>query len=201
MVDCRPDWKGPDLSLLSLLALAVALALDAFAVAIATGAALKTVSGRQTFRLAWHFGLFQALMPILGWAAGQAVSRLLQTVDHWVAFGILAVVGARMVWGALKKEEGSPEQDPTRGLTLLLLSIATSLDALAVGLSLSLLQVSIWWPALVIGVVAAAFTAAGLQVGRLAGGAVRMGRWAELGGGVVLVLIGLKILLDHGGLG
>jgi putative Mn2+ efflux pump MntP len=188
------------LSLLSLLALAVALALDAFAVAVAVGAALKAVSGRQTFRLAWHFGLFQALMPILGWAAGRTVSGLLQAADHWVAFGILAFVGARMAAGAFREQEAR-ESDPTRGLTLLLLSIATSLDALAVGLSLSLLDVSIWWPATVIGVVAAAFTAAGLQAGRLAGSAARIGRWAELGGGVVLLLIGVKILLDHGAVG
>ena len=189
------------MSLLSLLALAVALALDAFAVSVAVGASLRTVSGRQTFRLAWHFGLFQALMPILGWAAGRTVSGLLGAVDHWIAFGILAVVGARMVAGAFRGEEEVRESDPTRGLTLLLLSIATSLDALAVGLSLSLLQVSIWWPALVIGVVAAGFTIAGLQAGRLAGAAARLGRWAEFGGGAVLILIGIKILLDHGAVG
>jgi len=103
-----------------------------------------------------------------------------------------------MVWGALCGETEKRGSDPTRGLSLVVLSVATSVDALAVGLSLSLLQVSILWPAAVIGVVCAAFTVAGLHLGRLVGGAMRLGRWAEGAGGLVLLAIGLRILTAHG---
>jgi putative Mn2+ efflux pump MntP len=181
-----------------LVALAVALAMDAFAVAVATGVSLRTVSGRQTFRLAYHFGLFQALMPILGWAAGRSFAHTIEAFDHWAAFGLLAFVGGHMLWEALRGEGQNRRSDPTRGLSLLVLSLATSLDAMAVGLSLSLLGISIWWPALVIGVTCAAITAAGLHLGRLAATASRLGRWAEAFGGLVLLAIGFRILLQHG---
>lgn len=179
--------------------MAVALAMDAFAVALATGLSLQRVSGRQTFRLAWHFGLFQALMPGIGWISGAALARRLAGVDHWIAFALLAYVGGRMVASAIKGEESQlRKSDPTRGLTLVVLSVATSVDALAVGFSLSLLNVPILWPAVVIGVVAGAFTTAGLHLGRLAGGVPRLGRFAEGAGGAVLLAIGLKILAEHG---
>jgi manganese efflux pump family protein len=181
-----------------LVALAVALAMDAFAVAVATGVSLRTVSGRQTFRLAYHFGLFQALMPILGWAAGRTFVGAIEAFDHWAAFGLLAFVGGHMLWEALRGEGQHAGSDPTRGLSLIILSLATSLDALAVGLSLSLLGISIWWPALVIGLVCTAITAAGLHLGRLAATAARLGRWAEALGGLVLLAIGLRILFQHG---
>lgn len=186
------------MSVWTLLALAVALAMDAFAVSVAAGVALGAVSGRQTFRLAWHFGLFQALMPILGWAAGRTVAGLIQSFDHWLAFGLLAFVGGRMVAGAFKSDGARPAGDPTRGVTLLVLSLATSVDALAVGLSMSLIGVSIWWPALVIGLVAGGFTAAGLHLGKLAGGLSRLGSWADLTGGLVLIGLGVRILVVHG---
>lgn len=186
------------MSVWTLLALAVALAMDAFAVSVAAGVSLGAVSGRQTFRLAWHFGLFQALMPILGWAAGRTVAGLIHSFDHWLAFGLLAFVGGRMVAGAFKPDGERPTGDPTRGVTLLVLSLATSVDALAVGLSMSLLGVSIWWPALVIGLAAGAFTAAGLHLGKLAGGLSRLGAWADLAGGLVLIGLGIRILAAHG---
>ncbi|MGC8762416.1 MAG: manganese efflux pump MntP family protein [Acidobacteriota bacterium] len=182
----------------TLLALAAALAMDAFAVAVASGFSLGRVTGRHTFRLAFHFGLFQALMPVLGWWAGHTVASLLQRWDHWLAFGLLAFIGGRMVWGAVAGGGETAGSDPTQGFSLVVLSVATSVDALAVGLSLSLLQVSILWPAAVIGGVCAAFTVAGLHLGRLAGGALRLGRWAEGAGGLVLLAIGLRILTEHG---
>jgi len=178
---------------------AVALAMDAFAVAIASGISLRRVTGRQTLRMAWHFGMFQALMPFAGWSAGHAIVSRVENIDHWIAFGLLVFVGLRMVRSAWRPEdhlEGRP--DPTRGATLLLLSLATSVDALAVGLSLSLLGVDILWPAVVIGAVCFAFTACGLHLGRLVGAHSRIGRWAELAGGIILLAIGLKILQDHG---
>lgn len=179
-------------------AIAVALAMDAFAVAIATGVRLKYVSPRQFFRLAWHFGLFQAMMPIIGWAAGLTVRESIARFDHWIAFGLLAFVGVNMIREAFKLEEDARrKRDPTRGLTLVMLSVATSIDALAVGLTISMLQVAIWLPALVIGLVAGAFTVLGLQLGKAVGSAERLSPVAEVLGGVVLIGIGLNLLYEH----
>lgn len=180
---------------LTLIGIALGLAMDAFAVAIASGLTLGHVSARQTFRLAWHFGLFQAVMPIIGWLAGLSVSRWISPVDHWIAFGLLAFIGGHMIYEALKDDEERQRGDPTKGWSLILLSIATSIDALAVGLSLALLDVSIWFPALVIGVVCAALTAVGLHLGRRFGSL--LGRRMEIVGGVILIGIGLRILTEH----
>jgi len=180
-----------------LITIAIALAMDAFAVAIATGVALKTVSSRQTFRLAWHFGLFQALMPILGWYLGSTVRSAIEAYDHWIAFVLLGYIGIKMIREAFEEDERSPA-DPTKGMTLIVLSVATSIDALAVGLSLSVLGLSIWWPALVIGAVALLFTAAGLHFGGTFSKAERISKYAELFGGMVLIGIGIKILWEHG---
>lgn len=186
------------MTLWTLLVIAVALAMDAFAVAVATGLSLRAVTGRQTFRLAWHFGLFQALMPMIGWAAGRTVSAYLERVDHWAAFGLLAFIGGKMVWESFRREGERERPDPTRGWSLVVLSLATSMDALAVGLSLSLLKVTIGWPALVIGFVCAAFTTAGLHAGRFLRASARLGTWAERAGGLVLIAIGIRILWEHG---
>ncbi|NNG00705.1 MAG: manganese efflux pump [Desulfobacteraceae bacterium] len=185
--------------LLNLYAIAVALAMDAFAVAIATGVTLKSVSMRQTFRLAWHFGLFQALMPVIGWSAGLSIRDAIAQFDHWIAFVLLAYVGGGMIRSAFKMEKDENEQkDPTKGMTMVMLSIATSIDALAVGFSLSIIHVSIWTPAVIIGVVAGVFTTAGIHLGKAISTTPRFSKYAEGFGGVVLLLIGLKILVEHG---
>jgi manganese efflux pump family protein len=184
------DW-------LSLFAVACALAMDAFAVAIVTGLTLNLLTRRHVFRLSFHFGLFQALMPIIGWAAGRAVQRYIADFDHWVAFGLLALIGTRMLWGAVQADrpESGAGNDPTSGWTLILLSVATSLDALAVGLSLAIIGSQILLPAIVIGLVAATFTVAGMLLGRRIGS--RWGKRVEAMGGVILIAIGLKILIEH----
>ena len=177
--------------------LASALAMDAFAVAIASGMAMATVGARQTFRMAWHFGLFQALMPVIGWFLGQSVRAYIENYDHWIAFVLLTYMGVKMIREAFAEEEVRQRVDPTRGWTLMVLSVATSIDALAVGLSLSMLRLSIWLPALVIGLVALVFTGVGLHLGRTASRARRLGRVAEWGGGAVLIAIGGRILWTH----
>lgn len=182
----------------TILLIAVALAVDAFAVALAAGVTLCNVSSRQTFRLAWHFGFFQCGMSIIGWVAGFTVRSLIENIDHWIAFGLLAFVGVRMIVEAVRGGDEQQKDDPTRGKTLVLLSIATSIDALAVGLSFAVLNISIWFPALVIGVVATALTAFGLHLGCLVGSTSRLGARAEIVGGLVLVAIGAKILYEHG---
>jgi putative Mn2+ efflux pump MntP len=180
----------------SLIAIAVALAMDAFAVSIVAGLTLSPLTGRHVFRLAFHFGLFQALMPTIGWLAGVGIHRYIAAYDHWVAFGLLGFVGGRMCREALAPgPDGTPHRDPTRGWELVLLSVATSIDALAVGLSLAMIGWRIAVPAVVIGVVAAGFTATGMLLGRRIGDL--WGRRVEGAGGLVLIAIGIKIVVEH----
>lgn len=187
------------MSLVEVIAVAVALAMDAFAVSVAAGVTLRQVSGRQTFRLSWHFGLFQALMPIIGYGAGLTVQELIASFDHWVAFGLLVIIGGRMIVGAIcDNEEQVKDAEPTRGWSLVMLSVATSIDALAVGLSLAMLRVSVWLPALVIGLVAGVFTAGGIHLGGYVGRRLSIARYTALIGGIVLLIIGGRILHEHG---
>ncbi|MBI3947953.1 MAG: manganese efflux pump [Armatimonadetes bacterium] len=170
--------------------------MDASAVALGVGFALKHLRFRPVFRLSFHFGLFQAVMPILGWAAGMSIERQIRAVDHWVAFALLVYVGINMIRSGLGDQEKGPlVKDPTRGSRLVMLSVATSIDALAVGLSLAMLRVRIWYPALLIGVVAAACTLIGLFLGARFGAA--LGRRMEVVGGLVLLGIGVRILCAH----
>jgi putative Mn2+ efflux pump MntP len=183
-------------SALTLLGIAIGLAMDAFAVAIGAGLQLCQVTNRQKFRLAWHFGLFQAFMPVLGWLAGLTLVEYIEPVDHWIAFGLLAVIGGKMIYEALKHQEQEVDRcDPTKGWSLVLLSIATSIDALAVGLSLAVLGVDIWFPAIVIGIVAGVLTIVGLELGTRFG--ALLGRRMEVVGGLILIGIGVKILVEH----
>lgn len=189
------------MDLLTIFGIAVALAMDAFAVAIATGVGLKQVSLRQTFRLSWHFGLFQAMMPVIGWGLGSSVQSYMQAYAHWVAFTLLALVGSNMLKEAIladEDEEAKPQKDATKGLTLVMLSVATSIDAMAVGLSMSMLRVSIVTPAFIIGIVAALFTIFGLHLGKRVARLTWLSTWAEIIGGLVLWLIGLNILRESG---
>lgn len=184
------------MSLTTLFGIALALAMDAFAVSLAAGVTLERITGRHLFRFGFHFGLFQGMMPVIGWLAGISVQRWIADYDHWIAFGLLAFVGIKMIREAFEKEDDEAEaSDPTRGLTLVMLSVATSIDALAVGLSLGMLGVDVWLPAAVIGLVCGALTVAGMLLGGRIG---RMwGKRVEVLGGLVLCAIGLKILLEH----
>jgi putative Mn2+ efflux pump MntP len=183
----------------SVFLIALALAVDAFVVALAAGVTLPKVGLRHTFRLAWHFGLFQGGMNVIGWAGGLTFRSLIEDYDHWLAFALLFLVGARMIHEALHLDEDKKAQaDPTRGYSLVMLSVATSIDALAVGLSFAFLQTDILMPALVIGVVACLLTAVGLHLGRMIRHASRLGTVAEISGGLVLIGIGGKILYEHG---
>jgi putative Mn2+ efflux pump MntP len=179
-----------------LLGIALGLAMDAFAVSIATGLSLSPVTPRHTFRIAFHFGLFQFLMPIAGWLLGREAAGRIHAWDHWVAFGLLGYVGGKMLfeaWRGRDEKVAGTKTDPTRGWSLVTLSIATSLDALAVGFSMALLDVSVWGASVVIGIVAATLSAVGMSFGSRLGR--RWGRWAEAVGGIVLLAIGAKILL------
>jgi putative Mn2+ efflux pump MntP len=178
---------------LNIIGIAVGLAMDALAVAVATGMSLPKVTHRHVFRQAFHFGLFQFLMPVLGWLAGKTIAARAGAWDNWIAFALLIFVGGKMLWEA-RHAKGIHRADPTRGWRLITLSVATSIDALAVGLSTGFLHVSIWAPSVVIGVVAGILTAVGILFGGRVG--PRFGRVADLAGGLILIVIGLKLLVS-----
>ncbi len=177
----------------TLLLLAVGLAMDAFAVATAAGAAIQRPTWRQYLRLSWHFGLFQALMPALGWLGGTLAQRLIAAHAPLVALLLLGGIGGHMIWESFHGDETTSCADPTTGTRLLALSVATSIDALAVGITLAALDVAILAPCLVIGGTASLFTASGLFLGAQVGCRLSLGRLAERLGGLVLVLLGLKM--------
>jgi putative Mn2+ efflux pump MntP len=174
--------------------IAVALGIDAFAVSLSAGAYLVRADARQTFRLSFHFGLFQFFMPILGWLAGVEIADIIRDYDHWVAFGLLALIGGKMIKESLDGAE-KLKKDVTRGWSLVALSIATSIDALAVGFSLSLIGARIVFPAILIGVIASLMSLVGVRLGERVSGL--FGRRVEFVGGAVLILIGVRIVLEH----
>jgi manganese efflux pump family protein len=180
---------------IEVLLISFSMAMDAFAVCLGAGTSGQADGPRPRFRLAFHFGLFQFLMPVLGWLAGTTVSRSIESFDHWVAFGLLAFVGGRMVWSGSHPEKNRKKNDPSRGWTMVLLSIAVSIDALAIGLSLAMIGVFVWYPAIVIGVVTGILSLAGLRLGNKLGN--KFGGRMEIAGGMILIFLGVRILLGH----
>jgi putative Mn2+ efflux pump MntP len=183
------------MSFFEVLLIAVGLSMDAMAVSLCAGAGGYTATHRPALRISLSFGVFQAAMPVLGWVAGRAISSWVAGVDHWLAFGMLAFVAFRMVRSGLRPDGMDPACDPTRGSELIVLSIATSIDALAVGFSIALLSVPILLPALLIGVVTFLLSFLAAHMGRRLN--LRFGKRMEIVGGLVLGLIGLRILLAH----
>ena len=178
-----------------ILLISVALGMDAFSVALGIGAARHRVSLRAILRLSASFGLFQFFMPIAGWLGGMTIAAYIDSYDHWIAFAVLLYVGGKMIHQSFRGEEApAPGQDPTRGITLIMLSVATSIDALAVGLSMAVMKTPILCPSAVIGIVAFVMTAVGMLFGERLG--KMFGRRVEALGGLILIGIGLKILWD-----
>ncbi len=169
--------------------------MDAFAVCLGVGAARQTEGPRATFRLSFHFGLFQFLLPLVGWFAGLTIVRSIEAYDHWVAFLLLALVGGRMIYASFNGKDGAEKNDPSRGWNMVLLSVAVSIDALAIGLSLAIMNLDIWYPAVVIGVVTGLMSLLGLRLGNRLGRVI--GKKMEMIGGVVLILIGVRIVVTH----
>jgi len=184
-----------NLDFISILLIAIGLSADCFAVAVSGGISMGRVTRFQVLRTAFTFGAFQALMPVLGWLGGRTIVDLIADYDHWIAFGLLFIVGGRMVWEAFHSSGEEKNIDITRGALLLVLAFATSIDALAVGLTFAFLRVNIWQAALTIGAVAFLITITGFLVGKKAG--KFLGKRVEAIGGVVLIGIGLRILLTH----
>jgi putative Mn2+ efflux pump MntP len=183
---------------LTILGIAASLAMDAFSVCIAAGVNIKEITGRHYFRLSFHFGLFQFLMPIIGYYCGASVEKTVGRYDHWIVLIILSVIGMKMIYESFSKKTGHAndnDKDPSRGTTLVLLSIATSIDAAAVGFSLATLKTPIFMPALIIGLTCMAFSLIGIGIGKRIGSMI--GKWAERIGGLILIIIGIKVVLEH----
>ena len=184
------------MTLVDLLLLAVGVSMDAFAVSIAKGLATRNLRTRNYCSVALWFGGFQALMPLVGYYVGVHFASVVESYDHWIAFALLALIGAKMLYDTFA--DGDDEEEMSgdfRFKTMLLLAIATSIDALAVGVSLAFLKVNIWSSIAFIGITTALFSAGGLHLGKLFGS--RYQRSAEITGGVALILIGAKILVEH----
>jgi len=183
------------MDLLTILAIALADAMDCFAVAVASGIAIKQSKVRHALRMALFFGVFQAVMPVLGWAGGRSVAELIAPWDHWAVFGVLAFLGGKMIYESFRMDAAERPTGPPSITVLLVLSVATSIDALAVGFSFALLGVAIILPAIIIGAVAFVLSLVGVAVGD------RLGHFfekrIEAVGGVVLIAIGVKILLQR----
>lgn len=180
---------------LEITGIALALAMDAFAVAVAEGVVIRRLHIRHALTVAAWFGGFQALMPLLGWFGGSTVHRLVSGWDHWIAFGLLAAIGGKMVLEAFEIGEVEKRTDAMGTRMAFLLAVATSIDALAVGFSFAMVKVAILEPVIVIGCITFAMSFLGVWIGTRFGSFFE--KKVELVGGLVLIGIGLKILLEH----
>lgn len=183
------------MSLFNLLIIAVGVSADAFAVSLAQGVRLRRKIHRDALIVAVTFGIFQAAMPLVGWVVGAQLTSIIAPVDHWVAFVLLSLIGGKMLWEAFRHDDDRAEAGRVSTRQLLILALATSIDALAVGLSFAFLDVDIVPAVVLIGVVTAALTYIGVVLGHRVG--TRFQKPAEVAGGLVLIGIGVKILLEH----
>lgn len=186
------------MDLINIIFIALALGMDAFSVAVAAGAYFQKATSRQKFRLSFHFGLFQFIMPIIGWFAGVGVEKYICDFDHWIVLIVLGIIGIKMIYDGLKNDDEAVKTDISKSLTLIILSLATSIDAMAVGFSMALIKQSIWIPSIIIGIVCAAMTLAGIYLGEKASN--KLGQKAFIIGGIILILIGVRIVCEHSGL-
>ena len=178
-----------------ILILAVGVSMDAFAVSICKGLSVCKVRPRHASLAAAWFGGFQALMPLIGYFAGVAFADIVSSVDHWIAFVLLGIIGGKMVKESFEKDECCCTDLDFSFRTMLAMAVATSIDALAVGVSLAFLKANIWSAVLIIGLTTGAFSAAGIYIGNIFGN--RYKSKAEFAGGLILILIGAKILCEH----
>ena len=182
------------MTFVELLLIAIGLSMDAFSVSICKGLTTKRFSWRMALLCGLWFGFFQALMPVIGYFLGAQFQELIEAYDHWIAFGLLFLIGANMIREALSKKEESANGN-LDVKTMFLLAIATSIDALAVGVSFACIQVKLWSSVLIIGITTFLFSVLGVKIGNVFGS--KYEKSAGIIGGIILILIGLKILLEH----
>jgi manganese efflux pump family protein len=185
----------PETDIFSVLLIALALSADCFAVSLSSSLNIKTTSLTPILRMSSAFGLAQALMTGLGWLVGHTIVDLVSAYDHWIAFILLAIIGGRMIWESFRPSDERKIVDASKGFALIGLAVATSIDALAVGLSFAFLHVNILMACLVIGLVAFGVTLGGFFLGKRI--QAFLGRYAEVIGGVILIAIGIRVLLSH----
>lgn len=191
------------MDIITLLSTALGLSMDAFAVSLGNGTFLKKASPAQTIKIAGMFGLFQGLMPIIGYLVASLFAAQIVAIDHWIAFALLLFIGGKMIWETLHEGcDDEPIGDPTGWRTLLLMAVATSIDAMAVGVTMAMSPTGLLTPpfgflicSAVIALITFACCTVGVQVGCKTGN--RCGKRAQIAGGIVLILIGVKILLEH----
>ena len=183
------------MTFLPIVLLALSMSSDAFAAAIGKGARLDRPSLGEALRTGLIFGSIEAVTPVIGWAVGKGASRYIEAFDHWIAFGLLLVIGGKMIWDSLQRSE--EEEKPQRHslAVLIVTAIGTSIDALAVGVTLALVGANIIVNALAIGAATFSMVTIGILTGRYLG--EKFGRYAEAAGGVVLIVIGINILMEH----
>jgi putative Mn2+ efflux pump MntP len=195
----RYHHRKAEMTFLPLFLIALGVSADAFAVALTKGLHMRRFNLRHAVVIALAFGAFQAVMPLIGWLLGSQFARYIEDFDHWIAFGLLLLVGGKMLWEAFSSHEDTErDYDRLDVRQLLVLALATSIDALAVGVTLAFVEVSILGAVALIGVTTAVLAFVGVLVGRRVG--ARFGKPAEIAGGVVLILIGTRILLEHLGI-
>ncbi len=183
------------MSIVTIVFIAFGLAMDAFAVSVTSGLAIKRLQIKHALRIAMSFGLFQAVMPLIGWLGGFKLRYFISGVDHWIAFGLLSIIGFKMILESTKMDSDKKGFNPLDIHVLLMLSIATSIDALAVGLSLSFLKIFIITPAIIIGIITFLLSFSGVFIGNRYGHFFE--KKIEIAGGLILIGIGITILIEH----
>jgi len=181
---------------ISIIILAIGLSLDSFAVSVSNGFAFNKIKIKQKLRIAFYLSFFQMIMPPLGWLAGKGMQQFVMQLDHWIAFSLLFLIGMKMIYEGLatKKQDGSTNLELTM-LVLIGQSIATSIDALVVGISFAFISVDIIMPSLIIGITTFIFSMSGLYLGKYYGN--KLGSKLEIGAGILLITISFKILFEH----
>lgn len=178
-----------------LLFIALGLGMDAFAVSVSCGFTCTVHRMKNAVKTGIFFGGFQGIMPVLGYFSGYYFRDMISSLDHWIAFALLALIGLKMIYESIKPDTCNVKRDYSNIRILILLAIATSIDAFAIGLSFALLGIDIAYPAIIIGIVTFFMTLAGFAAGNRIG--VHLGKWSERLGGAVLICIGIKILMEH----
>ncbi len=182
------------MDIISIILIAIGLSMDSFAVSVTNGLTIKNMTTKKVLLISFSLAIFQALMPLLGWFAGIGVEKYIKEIDHWIAFLLLGFIGIKMIYEGITKKESLKEQE-LKTITLIGQSLATSIDALVVGISFAFLNFSITIPVIVIGLVTFGFSLLGLYLGKYFG--KKLGSSVEIFGGIVLFGIGFKILIEH----
>jgi len=180
---------------ITILLLAIGLSFDSFAVSISSGVAKTQIRFMAATRIAFSLAFFQAFLPLLGWLIGKQFTKYVESTDHWIAFTLLSLLGLKMIYESFKKDGQKTSFNPLDTLTLLGMSLATSIDAFIVGISFGFLQINIWLCLIVIGAVTFFISMLGILFGKRTG--EWLGKWAEIAGGLILIGIGTKILIQH----